>query len=520
MSEPFRMPDGRFVELDFEDMILNDDLGVYAPPNQSELLRDRMRQRRNVDARGLVQVGTTMLTGMAAEAPAGINLLTSMARGRGLEQSVRDAEATQEALTYTPRARSGMQALQNIGEAVEPVANYFATKVNPKIESGLKYAVPTMVGQGIIYGLMMALTETVGPGGKPADVQRTVRKVARDNNLSESDLTEMLMQAAETDPNIAQALAELQAGGDMPSRADRLPASSNVLYRDANLITDAENAQLMDTPFTTQPVTDPGGAKAIAPGDRMPANDSGDFFGDFYRMNDEVKATVPAGKPSYVQVLNELEAKYPEEAKRLNLAASRNPAVREAIASRNTDFLTREMSDPLAAQRDNTRPVAVGGRQRGSIGGRSTIRGAQRKAFPGIYKDPSQLAEEASRQVAPESPSLSRLFGVTRADLADAAREPGSMKAQIPGVGGRAGGSAAVTPITKPANTNRLLTALRTADREAPELVEGMRGWYIMQPAYNRILELSDGDERLAMMIFDQFNSLSGMASPGSPVHI
>ena len=48
---------------------------------------------------------------------------------------------------------------------------------------------------------------------------------------------------------------------------------------------------------------------------------------------------------------------------------------------------------------------------------KQTVDNAQRVAFPGIYKRPDEIAREASEMVAPESPMLKQLFGVTRDDL-------------------------------------------------------------------------------------------------------
>lgn len=147
---------------------------------------------------------------------------------------------------------------------------------------------------------------------------------------------------------------------------------------------------------------------------------------------------------------------------------------------------------------------------------RSTIRGAQRKAFPGIYKDPAVAAREAEAMVAPESPNLSRLFGVTRADLAKAAEVPGTAPGVIPGAAAKPKGAASVEPIMQPANTRRLVNMLQATQDYAPNLATGMKGWYMMDPAYNRLVDLVGDDE--AKRLYSRFNALTSMASPSSDV--
>jgi len=151
--------------------------------------------------------------------------------------------------------------------------------------------------------------------------------------------------------------------------------------------------------------------------------------------------------------------------------------------------------------------------------GKSSIRGAQRKAFPGVYADPVQTAKYMEQmKTAPESPWLGRLFGVSRADLAKAADTPGTAPGVIPNAAANPKGSAAADLIMKPANTMRLRENLEAAREHAPNLFEGMKGWYIMDPAYHRVLELVDGDEIEAARLYTQLNHLSGMASPNADV--
>lgn len=148
---------------------------------------------------------------------------------------------------------------------------------------------------------------------------------------------------------------------------------------------------------------------------------------------------------------------------------------------------------------------------------RQTVRDAQRKDFPGIYKHPEQLAIEAEARVAPESPLLERLFGVTREDLSRIGQtRTGNREPVLGGAAVNPKGSAAVSNIITPANTRRLTGALEAAQEHAPELTRGMTGWYVMDPLYQRMEQLFGKEE--AMRRFNQLNHLTGMASPGSDV--
>lgn len=147
---------------------------------------------------------------------------------------------------------------------------------------------------------------------------------------------------------------------------------------------------------------------------------------------------------------------------------------------------------------------------------RSTIRKAERKAYPGIYEDPRKIAREAESRVPPESPNLGRLFGVSRADLARMSEQPGTAKADIPGLPPTPRGSERTEKVMMPANERRLRESLDVARDYSPRLFEGMRGWYMMDPAYQRLVDLVGPDE--AAKRYERFNTLTAMASPGSPV--
>jgi hypothetical protein len=148
--------------------------------------------------------------------------------------------------------------------------------------------------------------------------------------------------------------------------------------------------------------------------------------------------------------------------------------------------------------------------------GRSTIKGALRKAFPGIYDDPRVVAQRAEAMVLPESSNLGKLFGVSREDLAKAARSPGTAPGVIPKAPKKPRGSEKTEKIMSPANTRRLVEGLLATEEYAPKLRQGMTGWYMMDPAYQRLVELVGADE--AAKRYARFNALTAMSSPSSDV--
>jgi hypothetical protein len=147
---------------------------------------------------------------------------------------------------------------------------------------------------------------------------------------------------------------------------------------------------------------------------------------------------------------------------------------------------------------------------------KQTVKDPERLAFPGIYKRPDEIAAEAAARVAPESPALKRLFGVTRQDLADIARSrKGNLPGILPGAAANPKGSLAAERIMTPRNTQRILDAMAEAEKY-PELVTGMDPWYVMDPLYQMMLKELGPD--LAKQEYIKMNTLMGMASPGSEV--
>lgn len=143
-----------------------------------------------------------------------------------------------------------------------------------------------------------------------------------------------------------------------------------------------------------------------------------------------------------------------------------------------------------------------------------TVADPHRMMFPGIYRNPKLIAEEAAARVGQEDPAMKQLFGVSRGDLRDMAvgrvgnEEPNLALAKNPR------GSLAAQNIQTPHNTQRLVDTLIEAGKH-----EGLRtadAWYIMDPMYQRMKELY-GPEQAAIR-FRHLNTTTGMASPGSDV--
>lgn len=146
------------------------------------------------------------------------------------------------------------------------------------------------------------------------------------------------------------------------------------------------------------------------------------------------------------------------------------------------------------------------------------IKGAQRMAYPGVYKRPDQLVAEAAdlAATAPETGAMQRLFGVNRDDLYNLSltrgRGPAPSVVQPPQ---NARGAAAAEAIKTPQNTQRIIDILTEAGKR-PELYKGMDSWYESGPLYDRLVNLVGEDK--ALNYFNDFNRYTGMASSNSDV--
>tara|TARA_R110000868_G_scaffold279154_2_gene539181 strand:- start:24 stop:881 length:858 start_codon:yes stop_codon:yes gene_type:complete len=67
-----------------------------------------------------------------------------------------------------------------------------------------------------------------------------------------------------------------------------------------------------------------------------------------------------------------------------------------------------------------------------------------------------------------------------------------------------------------PQNTERLIDLLRTTEREAPDLYRGMKGWYVLDPMWQRLAKLVGPEE--ATIRFNRSNMFGGLESPNLDV--
>lgn len=165
---------------------------------------------------------------------------------------------------------------------------------------------------------------------------------------------------------------------------------------------------------------------------------------------------------------------------------------------------------------DLSSPYILGARKKDGTP-KTTVINAQRQEFPDIYKRPDLLVKEAEAAVAPESGALYDLFGVSRQDLTDIAHSrKGNLELDQLGfpVAKKPKASKAAKNVMTSANRQRLVDIL--GEGEGTALAQGMDGWYVMDPAYERLKQLV-GPE-LAKDKFRQLNTIHGMASPGSDV--
>jgi hypothetical protein len=136
--------------------------------------------------------------------------------------------------------------------------------------------------------------------------------------------------------------------------------------------------------------------------------------------------------------------------------------------------------------------------------------------FPGIYQNPKTIAEGARANTAPESPNLKFLFNVTRRDLADMADRKLHPSEMFWTPKAKARGSDTSSRVMVPQNAQRLVDTLAEIKTGAPGMFTGMKGWYMMDPAYQRLVQLV-GPERAAA----EYKRLNAMAfySPSSDVN-
>lgn len=148
----------------------------------------------------------------------------------------------------------------------------------------------------------------------------------------------------------------------------------------------------------------------------------------------------------------------------------------------------------------------------------ATVVNPERIAYPDIYSNPRELVQEAANRVAPESPLLKQLFGVTREDLFDISQQ-GTRAGNITDVPFKTAanpkGASHASQVMNPRNVQRLQDIVAEA-KQQPELYKGMASWYTMDPLYKRFVDIYGPDRAIGE--YNKFNTLTGMSSPGSEV--
>lgn len=144
-----------------------------------------------------------------------------------------------------------------------------------------------------------------------------------------------------------------------------------------------------------------------------------------------------------------------------------------------------------------------------------TVADPHRMMYPGIYENPRKIAQEAAARVASEDIDMKRLWGVSRGDLDEMAKgRKGNRDPDVYQGPGVARGALSAQNIQTPQNTQRLQDILAEAGKHRG--LKHADAWYILDPVYQRMEKLFGPQE--AKGRFERFNTLMGMASPGSEV--
>ena len=154
------------------------------------------------------------------------------------------------------------------------------------------------------------------------------------------------------------------------------------------------------------------------------------------------------------------------------------------------------------------------------LGINPTVKNVNQLTSPGIYKPYADLAKESEAMVAIENPMMKQLWNVDRGDLSNIANRAGTIADPImqliPSASVKQTGSEAVRNIITPRNTERLIETLKAAETQAPNLYRGMKGWYVLDPMWQRLKELVGPEE--ATLRFDRLNKFGGIESPNMNV--
>jgi hypothetical protein len=142
---------------------------------------------------------------------------------------------------------------------------------------------------------------------------------------------------------------------------------------------------------------------------------------------------------------------------------------------------------------------------------------AEHIRYPQIYnKSPREIAQEAAAFATPESPSMKRLFGVSRDDLFEMSKRVGNQTPIVFPEGMRGSGYAEL--LANKLNADRLVASMLEMQKQYPDHARAMAGYFPMDPAYERLVQLRGKED--GGRLFDDVNAFSGLASPGSSVEL
>lgn len=150
-------------------------------------------------------------------------------------------------------------------------------------------------------------------------------------------------------------------------------------------------------------------------------------------------------------------------------------------------------------------------------GGRTTVKNPTRKAYPDIYRRPDVIVSESAAQVGKEDPLLRQLFGVSRQDIDEIAKEryrSGATLQDQPVWAPPKGGPDYVQNLFTPANTRRVQDIVSLASTD-PKFA-GNYGWYETDPLEQMFIDLLG--PAAGKKEYQAFHEIGSAFSPGSDV--
>lgn len=201
-----------------------------------------------------------------------------------------------------------------------------------------------------------------------------------------------------------------------------------------------------------------------------------------------------------------------DQMQRAGMVSPNRNAVAEILASAVVPYGMNKAGEAILAGK--TLPIGLATKDATP---RPTVMRPQRVAYPEIYQDPKQMVAEAASRVAPEDPLMKQLFGVTRDDLWEISQHgarPGTITDRPFNAAANPKGAGHAADVMNPRNTERLKSIIAEA-QNYPDLYKGMGSWYTMDPLFDKFKAVY-GDQ--AGQAYNKFNTLTGMASPGSEV--